>query len=195
MTQALFKGSDSALILIDHQVGTIGWVNSISHDILKQNTLVLAKTAKILGMPIVMTSSMEFMVQGPIFPELAEAAPEAHAARVQRAGIINAMDEEAFAAAVRATGRKNVVIAGVTNDVCTVFPALTLVAEGFNVQVVADAGGSPTTISEDMALRRMASGGVTLTGTNQVVAELTGNWATEEGGQVVQILMGALMGG
>lgn len=195
MSQERFSGSNAALILIDHQVGTIGWVKSISHEELRRNAVMLAKTAKILGMPVVMTSSMEFMVQGPIIPELVEAAPEAHEARVQRAGIINAMEDESFAAAVRGTGRRKLVIAGVTNDVCTVFPALTLVSEGFDVQVVADAGGSPSTIGEEMALRRMTAGGVTLTGANQVVAELTGNWATEEGGQVVQIMMGALMAG
>lgn len=190
-----FNGGNAALVLIDHQVGTIGWVKSVSQDTLKQNTVMLAKVAKILGLPVVITSSMEFMVQGPIIPELAEAAPEAHAARVQRAGIINAMEDENFAAAIKATGRKKIVLAGVTNDVCTVFPALTLIKQGYEVHVVADAGGSPSLIGEDMALRRMAAAGVTLVGTNQVIAELTGNWATEEGGQVVQILMGALMAG
>lgn len=195
MSNERFSGSNAALILIDHQVGTIGWVKSGSQDELKRNTVMLAKAAKILGMPIVMTSSMEFMVQGPIIPELIEAAPEAHEARVQRAGIINAMEDEAFAAAVMATGRKKFIVAGVTNDVCTVFPALTLIEQGFDVQVVADAGGSPSDIGEEMALRRMAAAGVTLTGTNQAMAELTGNWATEEGGQIVQILMGALMAG
>lgn len=193
MSTERFDRANAALVLIDHQVGTIGWVKTMPHEQLKQNTVMLAKTAKILGMPVVITSSMEFMVQGPIIEELAAAAPEAHATRIQRAGIINAMEEEAFAAAINATGRKKLVLAGVTNDVCTVFPALTLVEQGFDVQVVADAGGSPGAIAEDMALRRMAAAGVTLTGTNQVIAELTGSWATDEGGQIVQIIMGSLM--
>lgn len=195
MSSERFSGSNAALILIDHQVGTIGWVKSTSHEELKRNVVMLAKCAKILGMPVVITSSMEFMVQGPIIPELVAAAPEAHESRIQRAGIINSMEDEAFAAAVKSTGRTKLVVAGVTNDVCTVFPALTMVTQGYDVQVVADAGGSPSSIGEDMALRRMAGGGVTLVGTNQVIAELTGNWATEEGGQVVQILVGALMAG
>ncbi len=70
-------------------------------------------------------------------------------------GIVNAMDDENFAAAVNATGRKKLIIAGVTNDVCTVYPALSLVAAGFDVQVVADAGASPTKMADDIALRRM----------------------------------------
>jgi len=102
------------------------------------------------------------------------------------------MDDENFAAAVEATGRKKLIIAGVTNDVCTVFPALSLAREGFEMQVVADAGGSPSKMSDDMALRRMERGGVTLTSTNQMVAELVGNWTSPEGSQVVQVVMEAL---
>jgi nicotinamidase-related amidase len=192
MSTERFNGSNAALLLIDHQEGTIGWVNSMPRDTLRQNTILLAKAATILGMPIVMTSSMEAFVQGPLISELAEIAPEAHAARIQRMGIINAMDDESFAAAVRGTGRKNLVLAGVTNDVCTVFPALSLVEAGFAVQVVADAGGSPSDIGEAMALRRMERAGVMLSGTNQIIAELTGSWSTEEGGRIVQLMMAAV---
>jgi nicotinamidase-related amidase len=192
MSNKRFNGSNAALLLIDHQEGTIGWVNSMPRDMLRRNTVLLAKAATILGMPIVMTSSMEAFVQGPLISELAEIAPEAHAARIQRMGIINAMEDEGFAAAVRGTGRKNLVLAGVTNDVCTVFPALSLVEEGFAVQVVADAGGSPSDIGEAMALRRMEQAGVMLTGTNQIIAELTGSWSTEEGGRIVQLMMAAV---
>lgn len=189
MARQRFTGANAALLLIDHQDGTIGWVNSMPRDVLKRNVMLLAKAARILGMPIVMTSSMESFVQGPMIRELAEIAPEAYKSRIQRMGIIDAMEDETFAAAVRGTGRKKIVLAGVTNDVCTIFPALTLVSEGFEVQVVADAGGSPSDIGEDMALRRMERAGVMLTGTNQIIAELTGSWATEEGGRIVQMMM------
>lgn len=187
-----FNGGNAALVLIDHQEGTIGWVNSIDHAALRKNVTLLARVASILGMPVVMTSSMESFVQGPIINELAACAPEAHEARIQRMGIINAMEDEAFAAAVRGTGRSNIVLAGVTNDVCTIFPALSLIEEGFKVQVVADAGGSPSPIGEAMALRRMEQAGVMLTATNQIVAELTGSWSTEEGGRIVQLMMAAV---
>jgi isochorismate hydrolase len=134
---------------------------------------------------------MEEYAQGPLLGELAQILPKAFAARVKRIGIVNAMDDANFAAAVKATGRKKLIIAGVTNDVCTVFPALSLVREGFEVQVVADAGGSPSRLSDDIALRRMERGGVTLTSTNQLVAELVGNWTTPEGSQAVHIIMEA----
>ena len=132
---------------------------------------------------------MEDHAQGPLLSELGQILPGAFAARIKRTGIVNAMDDESFAAAVKATGRNKLIIAGVTNDVCTVFPALSLAREGFEVQVVADAGGSPSRMGDDMALRRMERAGVTLTSTNQLVAELVGNWTTPEGSQVVQVVM------
>jgi len=186
-----FRADTAALLLIDHQVGTMGWVKSIPFEDMKRNALMLAKAAQILKLPVVLTSSMEEHAQGPLLSELETILPAEFAARIKRVGIVNAMDDEQFAAAVEATGRKKLIIAGVTNDVCTVFPALSLVREGFDVQVVADAGGSPTKMADDIALRRMENGGVTLTSTNQVIAELAGRWSSPEGGQLVQVIMEA----
>lgn len=188
-----FDGNNAAMVLIDHQTGTMGWARSIAFDTLKTNAIMLAKSARIMGMPIVLTSSMEEFVQGPLLAEFAEICPDAFANRVKRMGIVNAMEDESFAAAVKATGRKNIVIAGVTNDVCTVFPVLTLLEQGYNVQVVADAGGSPSEIADRVSLARMEKAGATIVSTNQVIAELAGDWSTEQGGQVVQLIVGALM--
>lgn len=177
------------MLLIDHQVGTMGWAKSMAFDELKRNALMLAKSAAILDMPVVLTSSMEEYAQGPLLAELKTILPEEFEARIKRMGIVNAMDDENFAAAVNATGRKKLIIAGVTNDVCTVYPALSLVAAGFDVQVVADAGASPTKMADDIALRRMDKNGITLTTTNQLIAELAGSWATPQGEKLVQVLM------
>ena len=192
MAYEKFSADNAALLLIDHQVGTMGWAKSMPFEEMKRNALMLAKTAKILKMPTVLTSSMEEHAQGPLLSELETILPKEFAGRIKRLGIVNAMDDENFAKAVKATGRKKLIIAGVTNDVCTVYPALTLVRDGFEVQVVADGGASPTRMADDMALRRMEKNGVTLTSTNQVIAELAGSWATPEGGQLVQVLMEAL---
>ncbi|WP_433741246.1 isochorismatase family protein [Pseudomonas putida] len=194
MTYEKFSADNAALLLIDHQVGTMGWVKSIPFDELKRNALMLAKAAAILKLPVVLTSSMEEYAQGPLLSELEQILPTQFASRIKRLGIVNAMDDEHFAAAVKATARKKLIIAGVTNDVCTVYPALSLVREGYDVQVVADGGGSPSVMADDIALRRMDKGGVTLTTTNQLIAELAGSWATPEGGQLVQVLMEALQG-
>ncbi|GLO02704.1 isochorismatase family protein [Pseudomonas putida] len=189
MTHENFNADNAALLLIDHQVGTMGWAKSMPFDELKRNALMLAKAARILKLPVVLTSSMEEHAQGPLLSELEEILPAEFAGRIKRLGIVNAMDDEHFAAAVKATGRKKLIIAGVTNDVCTVYPALSLVRDGFEVQVVADGGASPTAMADDIALRRMDKAGVTLTTTNQLIAELAGSWATPEGGELVQVLM------
>ncbi|WP_371975051.1 isochorismatase family protein [Lelliottia nimipressuralis] len=184
-----FTADNAAMLLIDHQVGTMGWAKSMAFDELKRNALMLAKSAAILYMPVVLTSSMEEYAQGPLLEELKSILPEEFETRIKRMGIVNAMDDENFAAAVHATGRKKLIIAGVTNDVCTVYPALSLVAAGFDVQVVADAGASPTKMADDIALRRMDKNGITLTTTNQLIAELAGSWATPQGEKLVQVLM------
>lgn len=192
MTFERFTADNAAMLLIDHQVGTMGWVKSTSFDEMKMNALMLAQSARILKMPVVLTSSMEEYAQGPLLRELEAILPAEFAARIKRFGIVNAMDDENFAAAVKATGRKKLIIAGVTNDVCTVYPALSLVHDGFDVQVVADAGGSPTKMADDIALRRMERAGVTLTSTNQLIAELAGSWVTPEGSQLIQVLAPSL---
>lgn len=114
-------------------------------------------------------------------PELQEILPEEFAARIQRQGVVNAWDDENFANACRNTGKKNLVMAGVTTDVCMVAPAISAVEEGFNVQVVCDACGSTNQIAEEMSWRRMERAGVGLTSTNAIVAELVKNRASPAG--------------
>ncbi|MGW0943325.1 isochorismatase family protein [Streptomyces sp. NPDC002623] len=188
-TGEAFTTENTAMLLIDHQVGTMSWVGSIAFEEMKANALALAKAAKALDMPLVLTSSMEEYAQGPLLAELAEIAPKEFAARVQRQGVVNAFDDKNFAAAVKATGRTNLIIAGVTNDVCTVFPTLTALEAGHPVQVVADAGGSPSKIADDIAVRRMDKAGATITSTNQLLAELAENWTTDKGGKMIGIVM------
>jgi nicotinamidase-related amidase len=188
MNSERFNGLNAAMLLIDHQIGTMSWVRSAPLEEIKKNVVVLAKAARALNMPVILTSSMEEQVQGPLMPELQAILPEAFAARVKRVGVVDAMDDENFAAAVSVTGRKNLLMAGITTDVCVVYPAMTAVQQGYSVQVVVDACGSPSKIADDVALRRMEKAGVTLTSTNQAIAELARKWTTPEGGKLIEIL-------
>ena len=184
----LFTPENSAMLLIDHQIGTMQLIKNIEVEQAKRMSLALAKTASILGIPTVLTSSQEDRLQGPLIPELQEILPDAFAARVKRAGIVNAWTDPNFKAAVEATGRKNLIMAGVTTDVCLVFPAISAVAEGYNVQAVLDASGSPYELSEETSRRRMQEAGVVLTATNTMIAELTQDWSTPKGQKLVQLL-------
>ncbi len=84
-------------------------------------------------------------------------------------------------------------MAGVTTDVCLVFPAIDAVNEGFAVQAVLDASGSPFDLSEEMSRRRMENAGVVLTATNTMIAELAQDWSRPEGSQLLGILFGELL--
>jgi nicotinamidase-related amidase len=184
----IFQPEDTALLLIDHQIGTMQLIKNISLDVVKRHTLALAQTAKILNLPVVLTSSQEENMQGVLLPELQEIVPEAFAARVKRAGIVNAWNDPNFKNAVTATGRKNLIMAGVTTSVCLVFPAIDAVQAGYNVQAVMDASGSPSDLAEEMSRRRMEKAGVVLTATDTIMAELAQDWSTPAGQQVIQVM-------
>ena len=185
-----FNTNDTAVVLIDHQVGTNTWAATTPLALLQRNVIILAKFAKGVGMPVVLTSSQEtnVNVQGPLMPELKDVLPEAFAARIRRQGVVNAWDDESFANACRSTGKRNFVMAGVTTDICMVSPAISAVEEGFNVKVVCDACGSGNQIAEEMAWRRMERAGVHLTSTGAMVAELVKNWASPAGAVAFPLL-------
>jgi nicotinamidase-related amidase len=185
---SIFTAENSALLLIDHQIGTMKLIHNIPLEVVKRNTLALAKTAKILNIPVILTSSQEENIQGALLPELAEILPEAFATRIKRAGIVNAWNDPNFKAAVESTGRKNLIMAGVTTDVCLVFPTISACQEGYQVQAVMDASGSPFELSEEMSRRRMEREGVVLTATNTMMAELAQDWSRPQGAQLLQVL-------
>lgn len=179
---------EAAMVLIDHQIGTMNWVGSVDRAIVEANTRALAKVAVALNMPLVFTSSQEDQMQGPLMPALMEIAPEAFTARIKRPGVVNCWDDPAFAQACRDTGRKQFIMAGVTTEVCLAPPAISAVEEGYEVFGIVDASGSPTVLTDEMAFRRMERAGVELTTTSAVISELAVNWASENGSKLIQIL-------
>jgi nicotinamidase-related amidase len=183
-----FNQENSAMLLIDHQVGTMKLIKNLPLSEVEKNTLALAKVAKVLKIPVVLTSSQEERFQGPLMTSLAESLPEAYEARVKRAGIVNAWDDKHFVKAVKATSRTNLIMAGVTTDVCLVYPAISAALEGYGVQAVMDASGSPFHLSEDLARQRMHNAGVVLTATITLIAELVQDWSRPEGVELQQLL-------
>lgn len=184
----IFTAGNTAMLLIDHQIGTMKLIKNIPIEVVKRNTLALAKTAKILKIPVILTSSQEENLQGALLSELKEILPAAFDVRIKRAGIVNAWDDANFKTAVEASGRRNLIMAGVTTDVCLVFPAISARRAGYQVQAVMDASGSPYEVSEEMSRRRMEREGVVLTATNTIMAELAQDWSRPEGAQLLQVL-------
>jgi nicotinamidase-related amidase len=181
MHKNAFTPSNAAMLLIDHQVGTMTWTHSHDINLVKQNALKLARIAKALDLPTVLTASMEDQAQGPLVPELEQILPEAFAARIKRPGIVNAMHHEGFNKAVKATGRKKLFVAGIATEVCVLFPVLQMLDEGYEVQVVADASASATKYGDDLALRRMERAGAIITTVDQIISELAIDWTSQNG--------------
>src|ERR1700739_1803307 len=129
--QALINPADTVILLLDHQTGLFQTVKDISVMELRANTTALAKLAALLKLPVITTASVPDGPNGPAMPELQEAAPDAH--YVARHGEVNRWDTEAFVKAVRATGKKTLIMAGVWTCVCVMFPALDAQAAGFKV--------------------------------------------------------------
>jgi nicotinamidase-related amidase len=184
-----FTPENSALVLIDYQVGTLQLIRNNSSDQSLRNAVMLAKAAKAYGMPIVLTTSQEDHIQGPLAPALQHISPEAYKNRVKRVGIVNAWADPKFSAAVEATGRKKLIMGGVTTDICLIFPSISAVQTGFEVQAVMDASGSSYEMQEEMSRRRMERAGVVLTTTNTIIAELVQDWSSPQGSELVMLLV------
>lgn len=175
-----FKIEDTAVVLIDHQVGTIGWAGELASEAereqLKMWVRVLARFAKHAGMPVVLTSSLENEAQGPLLPEFQEILPAEYEARIQRNGVINAWDDPRFADAVRATGKKHLVMGGLTTDVCLVPPALSAKAEGFGVVALLDISAACTRIAAQNCRDLLQGAGIEIMTVTPMITSLLGNY-------------------
>lgn len=176
-TLSRLNKDDAIVLLIDHQTGLISLVQDFSPNEFKNNVLALADVAKFFNLPTILTTSFEQGPNGPLVPELKEMFPEAP--YIARPGQINAWDNEDFVKAVKATGRKQIVIAGVVTDVCVTFPTLSALAEGFEVFVVTDASGTFNTTVQQAAWSRMVQAGAQMMNWFSVACELQGDWRND----------------
>jgi nicotinamidase-related amidase len=168
---------DAALLLVDHQAGLISLVQDFSPDDFKNNVLALADIGKFFKLPTILTTSFDEGPNGPIVPEMLERFPDAPF--IHRPGQINAWDNEDFVKAIKATGRKQLIIAGVVTDVCVAFPALSAIEEGYDVFVVTDASGTFNATVQQAAWQRMSAAGVQLMNWFSVACELHRDWRND----------------
>jgi nicotinamidase-related amidase len=183
--KALIDPADSVFLLLDHQSGLFQTVKDISVAELRANTTALAKLGALLKIPVITTASVPDGPNGPVMPELAQAAP--HAVYVPRKGEVNAWDNEAFVKTVRDTGKKTLIMAGVWTSVCVMFPALDAKAAGFNVYAVMDASGDPSEMASRTTLARFVQGGIIPTTANAVICEMHRTWNRPEAAELAQL--------
>lgn len=182
---ALIDTSDTAILLLDHQAGLFQTVKDITVTELRNNTIMLAKLATLLKIPVITTASEPNGPNGPLMPEIHQFAP--HAKYVGRRGEVNAWDNPDFVNAVRATGKKTLIMAGVWTSVCVMFPALDAKAAGYKVYAVMDASGDPSELASRTTLARFTQAGVIPTSTNAVLSETHRTWNRPEAAELAKL--------
>ncbi len=171
---------NAVLLLVDHQAGLMQLVKDYGEQDFKNNVMALADIGVLFKLPTILTTSFESGPNGPILPEIKEKFPKAPF--IQRPGQINAWDNEEFVQAIKKTGRKKLIIAGIVTEVCVAFPTLSALEEGYEVYVVVDASGTFNQSVRDAALTRMASAGAILTSWFALASELQKDWRNDAAG-------------
>jgi len=179
MTQAYVRleKDNAAVLMVDHQAGLLSLVRDIDPDAFRNNVLALADLARYFELPTVLTTSFETGPNGPLMTELKERFPDAP--YIARPGQINAWDNDDFVQAVKETGRKQLIIAGIVTEVCVAFPALSALEEGYEVFVVTDASGTFNSFTRDSAWRRMTASGAQLMTWFGTACELHRDWRND----------------
>lgn len=172
--KTLLTPVDHALILIDHQSQMAFATHSIDVAMLRNNVALVAKGAAGFGVSTLLTTVAEKSFSGPLFPEIADAFPNA---TVYDRTTMNCWEDAAVIAAVNAAGKGRVVLGGLWTSVCIVGPALSALDQGFEVYVIADACGDVTAEAHERAMQRMIQAGVRPLTSVQYLLELQRDWA------------------
>lgn len=176
--RGLVTAQNCALVFIDHQPQmSFGVGSGMDRQLLMNNVLMLAKGAREFGVPTILTTVETESFSGPMWPQLLDVFPEQ--SPIERTGM-NSWDTPAFRAAVQATGRKNIILSGLWTEVCITWPALNLLAEGYNVYVVEDACAGTSPAAHEAGLARMAQAGAVRMTTVATVLEFQRDWANRD---------------
>src|SRR5262252_1406224 len=172
---------NAAVILVDHQVGLMTGVRDYPIGVLKHNVVALAKAAKALKLPIVVTTTSRDSMWGPTFPELVDALPGVEI--IDRSSV-NAFDDARVTRAIEATGRKKLIFAGLSLEVCAAFPAMTAVSKGLDAYVAVDASGTFNETKRQVGLLRMLQAGVIVSDYSTLMVEILKDNERPEAGAV-----------
>src|SRR5690349_12231599 len=190
----LLTPTNHTLVLIDHEGQMAFAVNNIPVDQLRNNTAIVAGASKIFNVPTVVTTVAEKSFSGPVFPEVTEFYPKATSNYIDRT-TMNAWEDVNAYKAVTGKGKKRLVLAGLWTSVCIVDPALSAVADGYEVFVITDACGDVSKEAHEMAINRMMQAGVKPMTSIQYILELQRDWARSETYKPVTDLMKRFGGG
>ena len=182
--QPIIDPNNVAMLLIDHQSGLFQTVHDMPFTTLRRLAGALAKIASLAKIPVITTASVPQGPNGPLIPEIHQNAP--HAQYVARKGEINAWDNPDFVKAVKATGKKQLIIAGTITSVCMAFPAIAAAADGYQVFAVIDASGTYSKMAEEITLARVMQAGVVPIDVAGVASELQKTWNRDDAAEWAQ---------
>jgi nicotinamidase-related amidase len=182
---ALMRPEDSVLVLIDHQPYQLANLNSHDPHAVVNNTTALAKSAKAFGVPTILTSVVAER-GGFIFPHITEVFPDQDV--IDRT-FINTWEDKKVVDAVKATGRKQLIIAGLWTEICVAMPVIQALGEGWDVTVITDASGATSVEAHEVAIQRMLAAGANMMTWLALVSEWQRDWArTEHAAELIDVL-------
>lgn len=173
---SLLRPEDSVLVLIDHQPYQLANLNSHDPQMVVNNAAGLAKAARAFGVPTILTSVIAER-GGLIFPQITDVFP---GQEVIDRTLINTWEDRKVVDAVKATGRKQLVIAGLWTEVCVAMPVIQAAGEGWDVTAVTDASGGTSVEAHQVAIQRMIAAGANMMTWLAVAAEWQRDWARED---------------
>ena len=176
ITGKLLTPADSVFIFIDHQPQMAFGVSSIDRQLLKNNVIAMAKTAKAFNIPTILTAVETESFSGYIWPELMDILQQDPIERTS----MNSWEDRSFVDAVKKTGRKKLVMAALWTEACLIFPALSALDEGFDVIMNIDASGGTSKDAHDAAIRRAEKHGAESISSVQLLLEMQRDWARQE---------------
>lgn len=173
---SLLRPEDSVLVLIDHQPYQLANLNSHEPQMVVNNAAGLAKAAKAFGVPTILTSVIAER-GGLIFPQITDVFPDQDV--IDRT-LINTWEDRKVVDAVKSTGRRQLVIAGLWTEICVAMPVIQAAGEGWDVTAVTDASGGTSVEAHEVAIRRMIAAGANMMTWLAVAAEWQRDWARED---------------
>ena len=188
---SLLRPEDSVLVMIDHQPYQLANVNSHDPQAVVNNTAGLAKAAKVFGVPVILTSVIA-QRGGLLFKQLTDVFPGQDV--IDRT-FINTWQDPKVVDVVKATGRKQLIIAGLWTEVCVAMPAIQAAGEGWDVTVVTDASGGTSVEAHAVSIQRMIGAGINMITWVALAAEWQRDWAREETGAALTEVMVQHVGG
>ena len=163
--------------LIDHQPQMMFGVAGVDRESIINHTVALGKAARVFDVPVVLTTVETKSFSGNLWPQIRAVFPEQPA--IERSSM-NSWDDKNFVAAIKATGRKKIVLAGLWTEVCVTFPSVQAIHDGYEVYVVEDCCGDVSQLAHDNAMKRVIQAGAKPVTSLQVMLEFQRDWAEKD---------------